>query len=111
MKRLVLTLLIGLTLMMALSSCAAKKATDIATNPQVKQDLAHAEAIVKGCLVKGDVLTKAGRTKIIACIAPPGHTVEFQKCVQTDVAHSHFFTKKQRATFLQGVATCLEKNR
>lgn len=110
MKRLLLVTLIGLSLILT-GGCAAKKAANIATNPQVKQDLTQAETIVKGCVLKGDVLTKPGRQKILACIAPPGHTVQFQKCVQGDVAHAHFFTKKQRAMFLQGVAVCLEKNR
>ncbi len=80
-------------------------------NAQTKKDLTQAQTIVKGCINKGNLITKKGRTAILTCLAPPGHSAALERCIQGKVAHDKFFTKRQRAAFEQDVAVCVEMNR
>lgn len=76
-----------------------------------KQDEAQAQKIVQTCVTHGNLLTKGGRNKVIACIAPAGHKAAFEACAQKAVAQGHFLTKRGRAATEQAVAVCAENNR
>ena len=98
---------------LGIAACGGGKTTSksVTTNSVVSQDTAAAQAIVQGCITKGDVLTKAGRTSILTCIAPPGHLPGFESCAQSHVASDGVITKAQRTKYEQDLAVCLEANR
>lgn len=102
-------LLVAMTIVFG--ACGGTKTIKAAKNPQVQKDLKQGEAIVKGCVAKGNLLSKSGRTAIINCIAPKGHKKQFEACAQKAVSNNGFLRKKQRAKLYQGLAVCAEQNR
>jgi predicted small lipoprotein YifL len=99
---------------LALAACGGTGAVKLAKDskdPAVQKREKEAQAIVQGCIAKGNFLSHAGRQKILACIAPPGHKAEFEACAQKVVAHGHFLTHSGRKKTTLGVADCLETNR
>lgn len=93
------------------TACGHGSANKVASNAQVKQDSAVAQQMIQACLTKGSFLTHAGRTAIVDCIAPRGHSAEFEACAQKQLSSAHLTTKAGREGYLQAVVTCGENNR
>lgn len=98
-------------LLVGLLVCAAVGCNSKSNNAVVQGDVQQAQQIVQSCLTKGDLLTAAGRTKILDCVAPPGKSQALQTCVQTKASTAKFVTKSERDAFYQQLAQCLEANR
>ncbi len=104
------SVIVAIMLVISLGACSRAK-TVVSANPQAQQDTAAAQKIVQGCLDKGTVLTRSGRTAVLACIAPPGHKVAFEACAQKGVGADGFLTKADRVKLEADLATCVQVNR
>lgn len=105
LKRIAVPVIAGLALLGSAGVAGASSSVP------TKQDEAQAQKIVQACVTHGNLLTKGGRNKILACIAPPGHKAQFEACAQKAVAHGHFLTKRGRNATIQAIAVCAEQNR
>lgn len=65
----------------------------------------QAQAIVQGCLPKGNLLTKTGRAAIESCIAPKGNSQKLQNCVEAGHLPHSISSLEAKLT------TCAEQNR
>lgn len=104
-------LLLSAVMFSACGGTGAIKAAKATQNPQAQADLKKAEAIVKGCITKGNVLSHSGRQAIITCIAPPGKKAQVEACGQKAISNDGFLTKKKRSKLYQDLAVCVEANR
>lgn len=95
--------LAGAALVLGLVACGGSTQLKVANTPQARK----AEATVKSCLTKTNWLTKSGRSKFVACIAPKGKKAQVEACARNAVAHGSYFTKSQRVKVEENVINCV----
>lgn len=95
-------------LAVGLGACGSAKVTQ---TPQARQDEAYAQRVVQGCLSAhgASVISRAGRERVLACVAPPGHEAAFLACAEKDALSPGALLHRSR--LYQQVAVCLERNR
>jgi hypothetical protein len=96
---------------LTLGACSSHS-SNTAVNQQVTKDSAAAQQIVTGCLKHGSLSTAHGRKTIITCIAPPGHTVQFEACAQNVLVHNIGVpTPGTEAHITSALSQCVVKDR
>lgn len=101
---------IVVALAFAFAGCGSHGA-NVASNPQAKQAATSAEALLQGCLHKGNLITSKGRNAVVRCIAPPGQQAALESCISNAASKDHFFTKKQRIRLGEDTLACIEAHR
>ncbi len=109
MKRLLVIAAIFMAAILLIAGCKSKssdsqakaKAAAAANSPQNQAALQAAQVKVAGCLAKGNLLTKTGRTAIMTCVAPPAQQQALKKCALDAAGKEHMTTKAGRKQWEQ----------
>ncbi len=84
----------------------------LASNSNVRMDLAQAQGIVQGCLKNGDITSRAGRKKIYLCLFPGGQIPPaFTQCATSSVMHDVFSQAGRQQFITKDLPGCLLAHR
>ena len=104
MRRLIIALFVVAVLAVAAGACnknssgseAKSKASTAVNTPQNQAALKAAQDRVASCLSSGSIITKGGRQKVYACIAPPAQQQALKACALSAATKENLATKKGR---------------
>lgn len=101
--------ILAAVLAVALAGCGGTAVTahKVANDPRAQRDAAKAQRIVKACAVKSNMLTKAGRAKFVACVAPAGKQEAVKLCAKNSAVQHNLLRKKGRSEFYADVERCI----
>lgn len=100
-----------LVAVLGLTACGGSKTAgavnDLRTNPQAQKDAQRVQKIVKACAVKSNMLSKSGRAKFYACIAPAGKQEAVKACAKNSAVKHNLLRKRGRGQFYADVERCI----